>query len=236
MLLMGLAAFLAFFIKGLCGFANTMIFTSLLSFGMNNVNITPVELLSAMPSNMIVAWKERRHVNWRLAVPVTLLVLAGDIPGVLMLKSVHAGTVKVLLGAVIILLGLSMLRPAGSPRRLGWAVIAPVSVISGLLCGLYGIGALIAVLGNFITEDTHASRGLLNVVLIFDNVFRVAVYALTGILTPLVIRQALGLIPFMLAGLLLGIRLIDRVNGRTARLIVIAALILSGAGLIAANL
>lgn len=33
------ATIVAFFIKGLCGFANTLVFTSILGFGVNNVNI-----------------------------------------------------------------------------------------------------------------------------------------------------------------------------------------------------
>ena len=39
------AAILAYFIKGLCGFANTLVFTTLLSFGHSNISISPVELL-----------------------------------------------------------------------------------------------------------------------------------------------------------------------------------------------
>ena len=39
------ATLVAFFIKGLCGFANTLIFTTILSFGSSNLSITPVELL-----------------------------------------------------------------------------------------------------------------------------------------------------------------------------------------------
>ena len=44
-----LATLIAFFIKGLCGFANTLIFTSILSFGSANVNISPVDLILAVP-------------------------------------------------------------------------------------------------------------------------------------------------------------------------------------------
>lgn len=33
------AALCAFFVKGLCGFANTLVFTTILSFGNSNVNI-----------------------------------------------------------------------------------------------------------------------------------------------------------------------------------------------------
>ena len=234
---MAIAAFLAFFVKGLCGFANTMIFTSVLSFGMNNVNIAPVELLIGSPGNMIVAWKERRYIDWKLVLPLTALGLLGDIPGVFLLKSANAQAIKVLLGGVIIALGLSMLRPQTAVRkRPSWPVIALVSVISGLLCGLYGIGALVAVLCAHITDNSHASKGTMNVILLGDNLFRVIVYAATGILTGPVIKQALLLFPVMVAGLLLGIRCIAKVNERTARLIIIIALITSGAALIITNL
>lgn len=44
--LWNLAALAAFFIKGLCGFANTLVFTTILSFSPAiNRNISPVELL-----------------------------------------------------------------------------------------------------------------------------------------------------------------------------------------------
>ncbi len=46
MLLWIIAAVCAFFVKGLCGFANTLIFTNILSFGVNNALISPVELLT----------------------------------------------------------------------------------------------------------------------------------------------------------------------------------------------
>ncbi len=42
-----LAAAAAYFIKGLCGFANTLVFTSILSFGASNASISPVDLLLA---------------------------------------------------------------------------------------------------------------------------------------------------------------------------------------------
>ena len=53
-----LATLTAFFIKGLCGFANTLVFTSILSFGIVNANISPVELLIGYPSNLILVWKK----------------------------------------------------------------------------------------------------------------------------------------------------------------------------------
>ena len=38
-----IATLLAFFVKGLTGFANTLVFTTMLSFGQNNLAISPVD-------------------------------------------------------------------------------------------------------------------------------------------------------------------------------------------------
>ena len=45
------ATLAAFFIKGLCGFANTLIFQSILSFSVNNADISPVEFVLGFPGN-----------------------------------------------------------------------------------------------------------------------------------------------------------------------------------------
>lgn len=52
-----LAAVVAYFIKGLCGFANTLVFTAILSFGSVNANISPIDLLLGYPANVILTWK-----------------------------------------------------------------------------------------------------------------------------------------------------------------------------------
>jgi len=76
-----LAVVVAFLIKGLCGFANTLVFNTILSFGNSNASITPLELLVGYPSNMVLAWKERKSVSAKIVIPLTLFVIAGSIPG-----------------------------------------------------------------------------------------------------------------------------------------------------------
>ena len=38
-----IAVICAFIVKGMCGFANTLVFTTVLSFSTNNINISPLE-------------------------------------------------------------------------------------------------------------------------------------------------------------------------------------------------
>ena len=88
-----IAALCAFFVKGLCGFANTLVFSTILSFGSSNLSITPVELLLGFPTNLIIAWRERRSVQWSICIPLIVLMLAGNIPGIFLLKNTDSGGV-----------------------------------------------------------------------------------------------------------------------------------------------
>lgn len=51
------AVLAAYYIKGVCGFASSLVFSTILSFGINNINITPVDLILKIPSNLIIAWR-----------------------------------------------------------------------------------------------------------------------------------------------------------------------------------
>ena len=65
------AAAAAYFVKGLCGFANTLVFTSILSFTSDNVLITPTEILLSYPTNFIVLFKERKNIKLNVFLPLS---------------------------------------------------------------------------------------------------------------------------------------------------------------------
>lgn len=232
------SAVLAYFVKGMTGFANTLIFGTLLSFTSDNVNISPVELIVGYPANVVIAWRERKKIVWRSCLLVAGLVLLGNIPGVFLLKSAGAPQIKLLFGAVIAGLGVEMLlrermggKAKGSP-----ALLAAIGVLSGLLCGLYGIGALLAAYMSRVIDDPAAFRGNLCVVFLIENTFRLILYTCTGILTRPLFTQALCLLPAMALGLFLGIKSARFLPERIVRRVIIVLLILSGLSLIAGQL
>ena len=103
------SAFAAYFVKGVCGFANTLVLTSILSFRAVNADISPIDLLLGYPSNLILAWRNRRSLDPKVWIPLSLLVLAGSIPGALLLKNAGTGTIRIVFGFVVIFLGAEML-------------------------------------------------------------------------------------------------------------------------------
>ena len=232
------ATICAFFVKGLCGFANTLVFTTILSFGNSNVNISPVELILGYPTNIILAWKERKSIKWNICIPLAILVIVGSIPGGLFLKNVDSSIIKIIFGGVVIFIGLEMLLREFQTKKIRQSkvVLGIIGVMSGLLCGLYGIGALLGAYVNRVTDDSSSFKANICVVFFVENTFRIMLYSLWGIINFDIIKQAIIFIPLMIIGLVLGMFSGKILNEKVIKKIVIVMLIVSGVALILNNL
>lgn len=233
-----IATLCAFFVKGLCGFANTLVFTTILSFGNNNVNISPVELILGYPTNLILAWKERRSIKWSVCLPLAALVILGSLPGVFLLKNVDTSVIKVIFGAIIIFIGIEMLLREFQIGKVKESkiLLAIIGVLSGLLCGLYGVGALLGAYISRVTKGSNEFKANICVVFFAENTFRIVLYALWGIITFDILKQAVILIPIMLAGLFAGMLSGKFLDEKIVKRLVIVMLVVSGFALIWNNI
>lgn len=225
---------LAFFIKGLCGFANTLVFTSVLGFGANNIAISPVELVLGYPGNLILTWKNRKNLDKHIFIPLSVLVLLGCIPGAFLLKNVDARYIKIVFGVIVILIGTELYLREKDVFRVkeSKAILAVIGILSGVLCGLFGIGALLAAYVGRVTESGSEFKANISAVFIVENTFRIILYSAIGVITPSSLKYSLMLIPFMLAGLFAGIKSAGILNEKTVKKLVIILLIISGVMLI----
>lgn len=233
-----LAAIVAFFVKGLCGFANTLVFTSILGFGANNINISPVELVLGYPSNLIIAWRNRRSLDPKIYIPLTILIIAGSIPGAFILKNINAQYVKIIFGIVIIFIAVEMyFRERSAKKTKGSKIIlAIIGIISGALCGLFGIGALLAAYIGRVTDNSSEFKANICAVFSIENTFRIILYSIMGIITLPTLYQSLIMIPFMLLGLWLGIKSSQILDEKYVKKLVIVLLMISGVVLIFKNI
>lgn len=238
MILWFIAAFTAYFVKGLCGFANTLIFTTILSFVAVNASISPVDLLLGYPANLILTWKNRRSLDPKVFLPLAVLVLAGSIPGALMLRNVDARFIKLVFGVVVIALGVEMLVREYSRRRARSSrlVLGIIGITSGMLCGLFGVGALLAAYVSRVTKNEESFKANISAVFIADNTFRIILYETLDLLTVSTVKSVLLLIPFVMLGLFAGIRSCGCMNEKNVRRITTVLLILSGISLVLRNL
>lgn len=233
-----LAAVVAYFIKGLCGFANTLVFTTILSFGTVNANISPIDLLLGYPANLIITWENRKKLDPKIYIPLAVLVLAGSIPGAFLLKNVDAGAIKLVFGVVVVGLGAEMLSREYSKKniRSSRTVLVIIGILAGVLCGLFGVGALLAAYVNRVTEDGGSFKANISAVFIVDNTFRIFLYQMLGLLTFDTVKSTLILIPFAFAGVFAGITFGNHVDEKNVRKITSILLVMSGISLILKNL
>lgn len=231
------ATVLAFFVKGLCGFANTLVFTSVLGFGVNNINISPVELVLGLPSNIILTWKNRKKLKAKVVIPLSILVLAGCIPGALLLKSIDAGCIKIFFGAIVCLISIEMfLRESGKIKiRESKIFLILIGILSGILCGLYGVGALLVAYIGRVTKNTEEFKANISAVFIVENIFRIILYSVLGVINSESLKYSLMLLPAMLFGLFLGMLSAKFINEKIAKKLVIILLLISGIALILKN-
>ncbi len=232
------AAVAAYFIKGLCGFANTLVFTTILSFGTPNADISPIDLLLGYPSNLLLIWKNRKSLDPKVFLPLAALVLAGSIPGALLLKNVDTRMIKLVFGVVVAALGAEMILREYSRRgvRSSRLALAVIGVASGVLCGLFGVGALLAAYVSRVTEKSSAFKANICAVLIVDNTFRMILYGALHILTLDALKMSLVLFPFGCLGLFAGMKCSSRVSDKAVRRVTAVLLVLSGVSLILKNL
>ncbi len=232
-----IATLCGYFVKGLCGFANTLVLSSILSYRTNTIDITPVDLFMSVPTNAIMTWKERKNLDWSMCVPLTLLLLAGSIPGILFLKNADAGFVKIIFGIWVIVIGLdSLLSKDGYKGRPSKWQLLLIGIISGIGCGVFGVGALLSAYVSRSTRDSHAFKGNICFVFFAENSVRMLIYICYGIITMATVKKVLVLIPFMLIGLFAGMKSSSVLDEKVAKKIVIIMLIISGVALIISNL
>ena len=233
------AVLCGYFIKGLCGFANTLIIGSILSFVKNNADISPVELLLGYPANSYMAWKFRREIDWHVALPLSAMSVLGSIPGAFILKNTDSRVIKIVFGAVVLLLALEMLlrlrRPvSGRPGNPVFLLL--FALLSGVISGMFGIGAMLAAYVSRTAKESRSFKGTLGFVFFIDNSTRIILYSLTGVLGPENLKTAAMLMPFMLLAFAAGAKAAGKVSEKNAKKLVMLLLMISGASLIIQNL
>ncbi|WMC93751.1 sulfite exporter TauE/SafE family protein [Kineothrix sp. MB12-C1] len=236
--LMIFAAISAFFVKGMCGFANTLVFTTMTSFRYPNIDITPVELIVGYPTNLVIAWKERKNTDIKIWLFPAILVCLGSIPGMLFLKNANAQHIKLIFGMIVMILGAEMLvREYYAGRgKSSKAVLFLIGALSGLISGLYGIGALLAAYMSRTTKNSGAFKGNICIVFMIENTFRIIIYLLSGIINKEVFVKAAYLMPFMAVGLAGGLMVSGFMPEKIIKRLVIIMLIISGAALVIKNI
>ncbi len=115
-------------------------------------------------------------------------------------------------------------------------MLAIIGITAGMLCGLFGVGALLAAYVSRVTENNESFKANISAVFIVDNTFRIIFYKTLGLLTLVTVKSVIIIFPFALLGLFTGIKCCGHMNDNNVRKVTTVLLILSGISLVLKNL
>ena len=225
------------FIKGLCGVGDAPLFSSIMSFAQNNIDISPVILFPSIFSNTLITWQNRKALQTRVWLPMALLLIAGCVPGTLLLKNADTGILKLAFGIFIIIIGVIMLYNELAQKKMkpSKLLLFTVGILAGLSSGLFGVGVLLVVYVSMTTEDMSSFKGNICAIFLAENVVRVVMYLILGLFTTTVLKNAALVTPFIAAGLFTGQKAASFLNERRAKIVLMIVLILSGIAIVSTN-
>lgn len=227
-----ISALFAYFIKGITGFGNTLVMGTLFSFMVSNRITTPVDLVFSIPINIFIVWRERKNISMKIVIPLSLMLLAGIIPGIFLLKAGSDWILKSILGIIIV--GLAMEMIIRKPDKIKGRKANPVfliiiGILSGVMAGLYGITALLVAYISRTTKSKSEFRGNICCVFLVDNLFRFFLYLYTGILNTKIFNMILFLAPGVFIGMLIGVKADSKMKEDTVKKFTAVMLMISGA-------
>ncbi len=139
---------------------------------------------------------------------------------------------------MVVFMGIEMLfREYGRGKmKESRVVLGIIGLAAGVLSGLFGVGALLAAYVSRVTDNSREFKANFGAVFIVENLFRMVVYGALGIITGSTLRQSVMLMPFMLIGLIVGMKSSQVLDEKLVKRLVIVLLILSGGVMIVKNL
>jgi len=210
----------AAFVNGALGYGFSSITVPLALLFLSNRALNPALVLLELALNAYVVWVNRAALPqvWRRVVPLGIGLAPGVLLGTLIISTVSPDWLK--LATYIVLLPLILVQAAGYRRPIRAERTAGLLFGSGLGV-LYAVttisGPPLAVALNNQGLSKHEFRAALGIVRLTESILTAFAYFIAG----LFVRDSLGLLPWIVPGVIAGVPLgavaINRVRAETFR-------------------
>lgn len=227
--------FTAFLLRGFTGFGSAVFGVPLILLMAGISFVVPAYLILDAVATGILTVETKKYFNWRIALPVVLGMIPGNILGTYILSSYDIPILKIVLGVLILIFSLYIFfikeTPEVKDRRGIFGFTA--GAFSGVLGGIFGVsGPPIVIYLKCRIPQKDMFRAQIVLLIIFENVFRLFLYTYGGLFNPFNLTFALILLPAMALGLFFGSRSNIKASQRTFDIIAAGILTMAGAGLI----
>ena len=224
-----LVIFLAGVTFGLAGFGFTTVSVPIMIIFLPPQVVVPIAVIHGILICIFVLAEARKWVDLKRIWSLIIAGLAGIPFGIYLLVVLDVTMLKVFIGTAITVFGVALL--AGFKRKIKneKLAFAPVGFVSGLLTGSMGTSAPPVTL--FLTNQgvkRQVFRANLALYLMVVALATIPGFIISGLVTKEVLGYVILFLPAMIVGVLIGIKLVDRVREELFKKIVLAILIFAG--------
>lgn len=230
-------AFLAGMIQGCAGFGLGLASVPCLMLFAAPAVVVPTVLGMSMVNSFVTALHARRHLLWRLVGMLALGSIAGIPLGVYALRVIDPNIMSIGVAVLILIFVAAMATGWTRPLRRPQRALLPLGCVCGILAGSTSMSGppLILFLAN---QDTPKDVFRANLISYFflEGVFTLMLYLAWGMYTLEVARLTAALVPAVLLGTTVGIRLSKYLPEAVFRRIVLIGLTLIATVLLVTSL
>ncbi|MBW2989357.1 sulfite exporter TauE/SafE family protein [Candidatus Woesearchaeota archaeon] len=221
-----LIVFIAFFIRGMTGFANSLILVPLLSLFLDIKIVVSIAAMIALIAGIYLFHITKEKIEKEF-IFVLIFVLIGTFIGTNFLVRYSSDLLKKAFGVVIILFSIQMFFDK-KPKKIKkyWGALA--GIIAGILGGMFTTNGppLAIYFGNKLKKQSF--RATLNVIFLIDTVWLNVLYVLRGVTTFENLKLAVMLLPALLLGVYFGAKAHLRIDETLFKRIVAVILLIVG--------
>ncbi|MBC35112.1 MAG: hypothetical protein CL663_03585 [Bacteroidetes bacterium] len=201
LVLSGLITFASSVVKGITGFGFALLAVPLLSLIYPLDMLVPAMVLFNLITSLYILFKLQEKIKWYYIVPMFIASLGGIPLGVYALEYLDQETLKLIIGAIILIFSLKMLKGVKLAKKRLKLPIVFAGFVSGILTSsvsLSGPPLVIAMLRKGYNKEVF--RGLFSWFNVFACLFSSVAFYVKGYLNPDSMKLALFSLPLLIIG------------------------------------
>jgi len=218
-------------IQGSLGFGLAMIVVPPLLMVLPATTVVPTLAVLSLTNTTLVLWHLRSKVQREIAVPLVVGAIIGLPGGIYLLTTLDGPLFKAGVGVLMIALSFVLLSGWSMPLQNPKWALYPIGIVGGFLGGSISISGPPVIL--FLTSQgvpKENFRANIATYFTFGSIFGIAGFAIAGILTREVLVYSASVVPALLVGTFVGMKLSNRIPQSLFRRLTLVCVI--GMGLI----
>lgn len=217
-------------IQTVIGFGGSVFMMLFLPYLFGMVQGAAISSAIALGLSATLAWKFRRHLEWKVCLLPTILYLLASILVLNYIQKIDSGILTPAFGVFLILLALYFSFFAGKVTlKANWKTASVCALISGACSGLFGIGG--PTMALYLVSATHDKETYIadtQFIFAVTSVVNLIVRINKGIYTMDVVPMTLLGLAAITVGKIIGLKIFNRINTNLMKKLVYGFVAISG--------